>query len=643
MDELAQCIELPSSGVDNPAIPHLAHISTYSMASGSDLMQDFCPMKLVASSCIDENPTKANIEGLKLKQAQMNEKSIIPMQNQGQDDPPEAGPFHLHDYSQFLENVQILSPTELENTMKGILRPHPPETQSKILCEIAPPSPGLLVGPSNRRQKNEFGHQFDQYPIYYLDTMKGIYQDAEVSIGSGSLMRTIGDFLAFEITIQSVNFHSSEFATLVIPSASQHEVYHIEKLFTIMRNLQKWLTQIHSILWREVKGNLDCQIDHQKMMLWLFEEVFNPKNSIPVLGRTHLKNLCDSQFGPVQIWIINLLQEQDCFYKTSLGIAAIWFKNNFPDEWDVQFKMDDLFWIWAHVLLSEDILPIEASENVGFIQSKKNLNVEKYKNYSIYMSTNQSSSKPVYGVSKYDFKVDFPSGSYVAGFSEGDFKIGKFKLIFETRHFSLRNKPPKAITSSSMKILKELSKNSSLARNACEIIVKKPEFRIAITKSKDDKYFIRFLAHNLRNILEYQYAKPMVGGLLNGLEFYSSFIFSYLGLNEKELNDVSQAKFLGWFSTKVFGNKIHSIFPMIGRIENTSFYQNIIPSFDEVQIFIIETFFRNHHAKNHHAALLLLAYWFKYENPSFWEEHFKTETGFCDAINKNFIGKHKKP
>ncbi|KAA1086410.1 hypothetical protein PGTUg99_003306 [Puccinia graminis f. sp. tritici] len=450
MDELAQCIELPSPGVDNLDIPHSGHISTYSMVSGPDLMQEFCPMKSFPSSGIDEHPLQANIEGRQLKRARMNDKPIMPMRNdQGQDDPPEAGPFHSRDDARFSEVVQILSPAELDNAIQGILKPHPPETQLKILREISPPSPGLLVGSSNRRQKIEFGHQVEQYQMYYLDTMKGIYQDAEVSIGSGPLMKNIGDCRVFEIPLRSANVCSSELGALVLPSASQHEVYPIERLFTFMRNLQKWLTRIHSILWRDLKGNLDCQIDHQKLMLWLFEEVFNPKNSIPVLGRTHLKNLDEGHFGPVQILIINLLQEQHCFYKTSLGIAAIWFKNNFPDEWDLHFKIDDLFWIWAHVLLSEDISPVEASEDVGFIQPKKDLNVEKYKKYPISRRPKQSSSKSDYEVSKYDFKVDFPSGSSVGSLSEGNLKIGEFKLIFETRHFSLKNKPPKAQTTSS--------------------------------------------------------------------------------------------------------------------------------------------------------------------------------------------------
>ncbi|POV98225.1 hypothetical protein PSHT_14153 [Puccinia striiformis] len=48
-------------------------------------------------------------------------------------------------------------------------------------------------------------------------------------------------------------------------------------------------------------------------MLWFLQEVFNPKYGIPILGRTYMRKLINANFGPVQIWLLNLLQEDNPF------------------------------------------------------------------------------------------------------------------------------------------------------------------------------------------------------------------------------------------------------------------------------------------------------------------------------------------
>ncbi|KAI9605621.1 hypothetical protein H4Q26_003986 [Puccinia striiformis f. sp. tritici PST-130] len=79
------------------------------------------------------------------------------------------------------------------------------------------------------------------------------------------------------------------------------------------------------------------------MMLWFFQEVFNPQYGIPILGGEYIQNWINAQFGPVQIWLMKLLQGKQSTHTTSVAISATWFKKTAPEQWQMRFKDDSCF------------------------------------------------------------------------------------------------------------------------------------------------------------------------------------------------------------------------------------------------------------------------------------------------------------
>ncbi|KAH9440118.1 hypothetical protein Pst134EB_030748 [Puccinia striiformis f. sp. tritici] len=518
--------------------------------------------------------------------------------------------------SNLLQNKVHEKPTELSQTVSGnklraIERHHIPKIKQRFLDDITPPSE-LLNLSSHRMQKLQCGDQIEPYKDYYKYEMMKIYQNFEASTNS-PVLKKIGDWDVFIVEIQQANTHPPDSVALMIPSTVEGTFYTMARLYSIFIQIQQWLTQVHSILWKQFKGDICPQTDHQRMMIWFLQEVFNPQYGIPILGRTYMHKLINANFGPVQIWLLNLLQEEQSIYTTCIAISAIWFKKTLPQQWKRIYPYDEWFWLRRDVFFGEDIFPTD-TEKVEELQevmlSKLNQAIGNFNN----------------DPQKLDPKIGTPCGlSYK--------HIGDFKLTFNSWKF-----PVHPICGAQSDASKEiLKKNEEITKHAgrrsFHICVKNTELGIAIATSPGyhGMYFIRLLTKETGKITNDANQKHALSRVVDCLEFYSDHLISSLPelLNAKSFH---QTRFLKWIHTNLYGNDTTSILPIHGIVRKSFFKKATVPTFDPVQIFIILNFTRNDRFKNRFVATTLFGYWLKTENKHFWNSKFKTDDDFSTFL-----------
>ncbi|KNF04510.1 hypothetical protein PSTG_02420 [Puccinia striiformis f. sp. tritici PST-78] len=325
------------------------------------------------------------------------------------------------------------------------------------------------------------------------------------------------------------------------------------------------MTTVHSIMWKHFKGDISSQADHQRMMLWFFQEIFNPLYGIPILGAVYIQNWINAQLGPVQIWFMKLLQENQSIYTTAAAISAIWFKKTLPQQWGMHFQDDSHFWYFTHKSFITQILPIEQQLYV--------------------LKLNQALGNFMYNSHK-------SSDIWHLG-------IGDFKITSKPHNISILRKPPTSTAKASIKMLDAQKKLQLLARGARVIHAKNKDLGIAITK----------------------YRKGVNNCMISSLH------------NPLRPQNFHQEFFLDWVHLKLFGNGTDSILPIQGRVKQSFFNQPIVPTFDKVQIFILENNGQQLNTKNLHAALVLFGYWLKTEHEEIWNEEFQTDKAFSQFVH----------
>ncbi|KAH9454993.1 hypothetical protein Pst134EA_022480 [Puccinia striiformis f. sp. tritici] len=265
------------------------------------------------------------------------------LKNKAQENPPEI--------------VQILSGIDLKNHIMEILRPHFPQTHPENSYDIKPPNEPLNLQ-SHKTLKLQCEDQIKPYRAFYKDRMVELYQKFEAPTNS-PVVNKIGDWDFFMVKIKQANPHTSDLMALIIPSTVEGKWYTNSRLYSIFTSIQRWMTKVHSLLWKQLKGDISPQADHQMMMLWFFQEVFNPQYGIPILGGEYIQNWINAQFGPVQIWLMKLLQGKQSTHTTSVAISATWFKKTAPEQWQMRFKDDSCFWEFVNALFNTNIHSVE--------------------------------------------------------------------------------------------------------------------------------------------------------------------------------------------------------------------------------------------------------------------------------------------
>ncbi|KAI9603400.1 hypothetical protein KEM48_001380 [Puccinia striiformis f. sp. tritici PST-130] len=112
-------------------------------------------------------------------------------------------------------------------------------------------------------QKLQCGDQIEPYKDYYKYEMMKIYQNFEASTNS-PVLKKIGDWDVFIVEIQQANTHPPDSVALMIPSTVEGTFYTMARLYSIFIQIQQWLTQVHSILWKQFKEKVE---ELQEVML----------------------------------------------------------------------------------------------------------------------------------------------------------------------------------------------------------------------------------------------------------------------------------------------------------------------------------------------------------------------------------------
>ncbi|POV94028.1 hypothetical protein PSHT_16472 [Puccinia striiformis] len=466
------------------------------------------------------------------------------------------------------EMVQILSGNDLKNHIMEILRPHSPQAQtlSENLDDIKPPSKPLKFS-THIIQKLQCSDQIKPYRDFYKDRMMKLYQNFEASTNS-PVVNKIGDWDFFMVQIQQANTHPAESMGLFIPSTVKGKCYTNTELYPIFINMQQWLTKVHSVLWKEFESDVSPQADHQKMMLWFFQEIFNPQYGIPILGRAYIKNLIKAQFGPVRIWLMELLQGKQSTHTTSVAISGIWFKKTAPEQWQMRFKDDSCFWDFINALFSTRHHPVGQQLEL----------------------------------SKLNKALQYTGNHPQKGADVWDLGIGDFRIALRRPNFLINMLPPSATAEASLRILETQKRNHDLSKLAHVLIhAKNKDLGIAITTQSqlgmDDYISIELINRATGNLLEYKSQRLSLLRLVNFLEFYSSSLILSIVKEFKYLLD--QKDFLNWVHLKLFGNGTDMYLPIQGRVEQSFFNQPIIPTFDNAQIFILQNNSRTQSTKKH--------------------------------------------
>ncbi|KAI7942633.1 hypothetical protein MJO28_012660 [Puccinia striiformis f. sp. tritici] len=499
------------------------------------------------------------------------------------------------------EMVQILSGDDLKNhIMEILIRPHFPQAHPENLDDIKPPTRPLNL-PSQIKTKLHCRGQIEPYKPFYKDRMMKLYQNLEASTNS-PVVNKIGDWSFILFEIKQVNTHPSDLMALMIPSTEKGNWYTNPRLYSNVISIQEWLTKVHSVLWKEFKGDISPQADHQKMMLWFFQEVFNPQYGIPILSAVYIQDLINAQIGPVQIWIMRLLKGEQSLQTTSVAISAIWFKKTSSEQWEKYFQDDSYFWNCIYGLFSTHVEPVEQQVQL---------------------------SKFHQALGKFIHIPHDRSGIW-------DLSIGDFKIKSKPPSIQLIGKPPTSETKAkaTLKIMKTQAEIHLHARQASVIHATNKDLGIAITKQSqevDGYFYIRLMnkrSELLRTSLD---QKRSLSSFVDHLEFYSSCIISSLDLPLNS-QDTYQTNFLDWVHLKLFGDGTDLILPIQGRVRQSFFNQPTVPTFDKVQIFILENNVRQANNKNHHAAPMLFGYWLKNKHAEIWNAKFKTDEEFSEFL-----------
>jgi hypothetical protein len=107
-------------------------------------------------------------------------------------------------------------------------------------------------------------------------------------------------------------------------------------------SLIKWMIFINTAVLRKLNQFESSQnelLSHSKILQWLHQEAFEPKNSFPVLGviqnPEELKK--GQEFGPIQKILIDYLSSGQLIgesLKTSMSIIELWYKEIQIDAWE---------------------------------------------------------------------------------------------------------------------------------------------------------------------------------------------------------------------------------------------------------------------------------------------------------------------
>lgn len=445
----------------------------------------------------------------------------------------------------------------------------------------SPPASFPFVFTPSKNEREKYADDVGKYTKEFADTVASVYAMATVLLGHPSTQQLIDPITR---TFRLYDLHSRG---LMLPLDNMDFVYDRQNLVNVFEILNEWLAYLHDLLRSNgiLPRDNEYGHDHQILILWLFEQVFEPPNSLPVLGEIQ----GGSTFGPIQRWIKDLLNKSKDPPETSIAILAIWYKNTKIDDWQNKFKKDEDFWSRLWIAISngfQEKAPRTLPPKEAFIRNNpKLLDLAKKDDPSIARDTNIMSTMNPKVLSRY---------------------LSREKATKRLRW--------------------EFIDKLSRARNSVNHREIEPEYRnqdlgIGITWHPSERqYFIRFLKQD--NLLSFGRVRGVVEGLVDNLLECLDKVEEGLICEGAKLSPKFKHEFIAWFSHEFFGRR--GGLPIFGPIDFLQ-YRKFIDGFlnyDEIQIYLLKKIKLELH-KVEEVSIDILAQWIYEKRPKLWEEYFK--------------------
>lgn len=507
----------------------------------------------------------------------------------------------------------------------------------------------------------------DLYQLNYLIAIGKIYLEyLSLPSTSREIAKDVNDLYPVNIQIVPLEkgMGSGDRTSLVILLNSQGELYDLEVILSSIKDLQDAILNLHVRTgWKQFTpiAHLDTSIasEYQKLMDWLFEEVFNPKNKHPVLGKTRLKISDHLEYGVVQSGIIKLLARPEYVDELSELIVRSWFEKDLPTDGGTKnFEKENVF---------------EKTSGTGSSRRKMLIPNAKVKALKAADSAIETSS-----VNPHFLRItQLMTQEIESGLKKVDthiyLRIGNFKLYGiheDINPPSLRSEVQDAEQvllgkeqSKTKRVLNWMNHNlkgiPTATKHAGFIMKKVEEFsrQERYSKSKvwetwhpsTTRYFVMMKSTQINSLIfrlidqiklkaiKFTQAKRRLKALINSVEFYSSRIFAYLSATSKvnlpHLDTI--CRFLEWFSHALFADEKHQQAFKIPIFR--SFSQELLdtntpyPYYHPVQLSIIRALaisYSDNNFKYEETAMALCGYWLECTHPEVWVQNFKNSEGY---------------
>jgi hypothetical protein len=522
----------------------------------------------------------------------------------------------------------------MENGFNVMLKRHQTNGITSPLSGIEPPII-RLEATLDQRDEPEYARLADQYVQVFEPEIRSLseYRFCQ-DFWMGQPSKGV-DFPEGGLIIGPLDGDPQETMAMIAPLNSSGSLFEISNLLMVFKELHKWIIHTHGLLCERFKTAASAQPDLESLELWLFGEIFSPKQGLPVIGRFCLNKPADRNFGAVQEWVVKYLVEKESALTTSLAINAIWFKNTCPKQWKRYFRADDYFWAHAATLLQGD--------NPSHLLRHETELVNKNTNSIIVNTEGKSSFK------RYESR-------YTNIFVDGDpekVKIGNFQLLDMTLNPPHIPNPKgrmammRWMTGPHMWKMNQglsgyahgiLDRHAEVSANELGGIQRLhkvfPSERAVIAQFRNGVLCVRHLSHEGdQDVLEHQWFKRKLKKLLSHMDASSlAILTTFSSLCPAPLVVPLQASFFDFLSRKLFGAATEPFFPLFGTLDKTIADLATSPAFDEVQLYLLKVFHDESPFKYLEAALTLLGYWLKNENQYFWNEHIKSDQVYSQII-----------
>jgi hypothetical protein len=425
------------------------------------------------------------------------------------------------------------------------------------------------------------------------------------NIGQGSTFY----ILLVPLTSQSGN--SADHTSFIVPSDSEGIVYQFQNFLNTFTDLvAEILNCIQINTWNHQNPDMGLTTlicDYSKLMDWFLEEVFTPKNCLPVMGKTQVQIFDLFKFSSVQLEIMNLLGNRQCVKKTSQNIASIWYTKH-PNQ------MNDY--------------PIEKAFLAFEGSSAGNGTCKKYSGFFVNLQRY---------VDIGDFRIYDVQESRDNPRSKGNNVFTWMQKLPET---------PQTINPQCFSILAKFEQlvGSLPLQKKVPVGGKETSFFIHQEHSSSEFLVILVDQHSRKTLSQIQINQRLLQ-LFSNLENYFWLIFSHLGLTSQSTSPdyfVSQHQFLEWISEALSPGSNFQYptfkFPIIGTFEK-SLLDSSDPHkpYHPVQLSIMKAMLTRSWCKYKENSMALVGYWLKHFRHEIWNHEFGSDQDYSLFLYQKMI------